>query len=96
MFDIIKTMNEMFKSEPQFYKEILFKFCAEYQVYVDELPNTDTLRSFVESIPKSDQVQIEFEETPIRDYMKSIITIFNSMKRIKECIEKMMNYFLKM
>ena len=42
---------------------------------------------------KTINLQIEFEETPIRDYMKSIITIFNSMKRIKECIEKMMNYF---
>ena len=65
MFDIIKTANEMFKSEPQFYKEILFQFCAEYQVYVDDLPNTDTLRSFIESIPKSDRIQIEFEDSAL-------------------------------
>ena len=69
MFDIIKTANGMLKSEPQFYKEILFQFCAEYQVYVDDLPNMDTLRSFIESIPKSDRIRIEFEETSSLSYV---------------------------
>ena len=69
MFDIIRTANEMLKSEPQFCREILFQFCAEYQVCVDDLPNIDTLRSFVESIPKSDWVRIEFEETSSLSYV---------------------------
>ena len=63
MFDIIFQAAKIFGTEPKSYKEILYQFSSEYHVCADALPNVHTLLSFIEHIPKSDQVRIEFEET---------------------------------
>ena len=69
MFDIILQAGKIFGTKPKSCKEILYQFSSEYHIRADALPNAHTLLSFIERIPKPDQVSLGFEETSTLSYL---------------------------
>lgn len=54
MFNIIDRANNMLKTSPSVYSEILYEFTAEYKIGKTDIPSIEDLLAFTDEIPGTD------------------------------------------
>ena len=62
MFNIIDRVNNMLKTPPSSYREILYEFSAEYKVRKTDIPNIEVLLDFTADVPVADVVMVTFSD----------------------------------
>ena len=62
MFNIINKANNMLKTAPSAYSEILYEFSAEYIIYKTCIPEIEVLLAFVGDVPATDSVTVTFSD----------------------------------
>ncbi len=62
MFNIIERANDLLKTTPSSFTEILYEFSAEYKIGKDKLPENEKLREFTGDVPEEDDVTVIFSD----------------------------------
>ena len=62
MFNIIDRANNMLKTTPSTYSEILYEFSADYKVGKNDIPNIEALFGFMADVPTTDVVLVSFSD----------------------------------
>ena len=62
MFNIIDRANNLLRTTPSSYSEILYEFTAEYKVDKANIPSIETIIGFTADVPETDVVSIVFSD----------------------------------
>lgn len=62
MFDIIDRANNMLKTVPSAYSEILYEFKAEYKIGKHNIPDIVELLAFTGDVPETDVISVTFSD----------------------------------
>lgn len=62
MFNIIDKANNMLKTAPSAYSEILYEFSAEYNICKTSIPEIEALLVFIGDVPATDSVTVTFSD----------------------------------
>ena len=58
VFNIIDRANNMLKTTPSAYSEILYEFTAQYKIGKTDIPNVEALLAFTGNVPETDDVSV--------------------------------------
>ena len=72
MFNIIDRANNMLKTVPSAYSEILYEFKAEYKLGKPNIPNTEELLAFTRDVPETDDISVTFSDGTINVTVNAI------------------------
>ncbi len=62
MFNIIDRANNMLKTTPSVYREILYEFIAEYKIGKKDIPNIEELLAFTGDVPEVDVASVTLSD----------------------------------
>ena len=62
MFNIIDRANNMLKTTPSAYSEILYEFKVDYKIGKHSIPNTEELLTFTGDVPETDVISVTFSD----------------------------------
>ena len=72
MFNIIDRANNMLKTTPSTYSEILYELIVEYKVGKVDIPNIEALLAFMADVPETDVISVTFSDGTTRVAVNTI------------------------
>ena len=62
MFNIIARANNMLKTVPSAYSEILYEFKSDYKIGKHSIPDIEEILAFTGDVPETDVISVSFSD----------------------------------